>query len=188
MITREQAAKLKMGDRLVAYRNTHVRIGEATPVEFEPCLVLCVQNNPFEAMADAVASACGSKENGEPRIVVAYNDGTTQMLRGGCLFVGMTYAHDAVEADIADIGRMTTAIMAAWHAYFEEAGPRHVNCPCTVKPLEDTSKAIEASVLEHVYQMATQSLAPEAFEKFEDVLDKLVKARHLNGIGIYKPR
>jgi hypothetical protein len=187
MITHEQAAKLKMGDKLIAYRNAHVRIGEATPVEFEPCVVLEARRDALEAMSDAVAAACGDKRCLEPRIMVAFHDGTTQLLRGGRLFLGMVYAHDAVEADIVDIGRMNTAIMAAWNAYFE-AEPGHVDCPCAIEPRDATTseqldglrnKAFEASMLDHVHEMACRSLPPEAFEALEKAFEQLRKNRHL---------
>jgi hypothetical protein len=107
--------------------------------------------------------------------MVAYNDGTTQMLRGGRLFATMADANYAVEVDIADIGRMTTAIMAAWSAYFEASGPVHKNCPCTVEPRGEEHPA--PAVREPIVDYADEAHCPHGSRRITSCEDCLVRER-----------
>lgn len=102
MITREQAATLKMGDKLVAYYNSHVRIGEAAPVDFKPCLFLSVRPSNGD----------------EPRIIIAFNDCSAD-IRGGRLFLTMEDALEALRVDDVEMGRERSARQEMWIAYFK---------------------------------------------------------------------
>ena len=52
-----------------------------------------------------------------------------------------------------------------------------------VTNLRDTKKAFDEVSLGRVYVMATESLCPEHFEKFEEVFNVLKERRKLYGIA-----
>jgi hypothetical protein len=173
MITREQSEKLRMGDRLVAYRRENVRIGEATPLEFELAVVIGVaRNRGLEAMADAVGSANGCKECGEPRIKVAFADGSTQTLRGGRLFFGAAYAADAVREDIVSMIREHDAIEAAWAAYFKADAeinslPEHPNFPPGALETRSDPQPEHGFGDETLHRLWTKAVGTEGYDKTE---------------------